>query len=120
VPPPARTHIDSGGSTVNVLFSAAVLGLCLWCGDLRAEPTEKDAVALVERGAQFLRLNDKGELINKINTRDAEFNAGSLYLAMQGGVGYKFMNPVSGKVEPKITYVLRVGDVALEAGVYRH
>ncbi len=36
-----------------------------------------------------------------------------------GWVEYKFMNPASGKVEPKITYVLRAGDVALEAGVYK-
>jgi hypothetical protein len=27
------------------------------------------------------------------------------------------MNPATGKVEPKVTYVLRAGDVALEAGV---
>lgn len=37
-----------------------------------------------------------------------------------GWVAYKFMNPANGKVEPKITYVLRVGDVALAAGIYRH
>lgn len=36
-----------------------------------------------------------------------------------GWVNYKFRNPVSGKVEPKTTYVLRAGDVALEAGVYK-
>ena len=38
----------------------------------------------------------------------------------KGWVDYKFKNPASGKVEGKTTYVLRVGDVALEAGVYKH
>lgn len=37
----------------------------------------------------------------------------------KGWVDYKFRNPVSGKVEEKTTYVLRAGDVALEAGIYR-
>lgn len=37
-----------------------------------------------------------------------------------GWVDYKFLNPKTGKVEAKTTYVLRVEDVALEAGVYKH
>lgn len=36
-----------------------------------------------------------------------------------GWVDYKFLNPKTGKVEAKTTYVLRVEDVALEAGVYK-
>ncbi len=35
-------------------------------------------------------------------------------------VDYKFRNPETGKVEAKRTYVLRVSDVALEAGIYKH
>jgi cytochrome c len=147
---------------VRVLLSAGMLSLCLWPPGLRAEPTEKDAVALVEKGAQFMRLHGKDEMIKRINTKDPEFYAGALYLAMRdmqgitlahpttaligknlvdvpdadgklfrremiavaqgkgkGWVDYKFTNPASGKVEPKTTYVLRVGDVALEAGVYK-
>ncbi len=37
----------------------------------------------------------------------------------KGWVHYKFTNPETFKVEPKSTYVLRAGDVALEAGIYR-
>lgn len=37
-----------------------------------------------------------------------------------GWVDYKFRNPATGKVEAKRTYVLRVDDVALEAGIYKH
>ena len=40
--------------------------------------------------------------------------------AGSGWVDYKFRNPETGKVEAKRTYVLRVGDVALEAGIYKH
>jgi cytochrome c len=37
----------------------------------------------------------------------------------KGWVDYKFKNPVSGKVEDKTTYVLRVGDTIVEAGIYK-
>lgn len=128
-----------------------------------AAPSEKDAVALAEKGAQFVRAHGKAEMIARINSKDAEFNQGALYLAMRdlqgitvahpttaligknllevpdadgklfrqemvalakgvghGWVDYKFRNPETGKVEAKRTYVLRVGDVALEAGIYKH
>jgi hypothetical protein len=141
------------------LFVLALLGCCV----AQAVPTEKDAVALAEKGARFVRLYGKAEMILRINRRDPQFNRGALYLAMrdlqgitlahpttaligknlldvsdadgklfrrdmlalaqgpgQGWVDYKFRNPSSGKVEAKRTYVLRVGDVALEAGIYQH
>ena len=141
--------------------AAVIVSLSLWTGAARAAPTEKDAVALVGKGAQVLRLRGRDEMIRKINSKAPDFYSGALYLAMRdmkgiiiahpltaligknlvdvpdadgkvfrremmaaarkghGWVGYKFMNPASGKVEPKVTYVLRVGDVALEAGVYK-
>lgn len=141
------------------LFVLALLGCCA----AQAAPTEKDAVALAEKGAQFVRLYGKAEMILRINRHDPQFNHGALYLAMrdlrgitlahpttaligknlldvpdadgklfrrdmlalaqgpgQGWVDYKFRNPSSGKVEAKRAYVLRVGDVALEAGIYQH
>lgn len=128
-----------------------------------AAPGEKDAVALAEKGAQFVRAHGKAEMVARINSKDPEFNQGALYLAMRdlqgitvahpttaligknlldvpdadgklfrqemvalakgvghGWVDYKFRNPETGKVEAKRTYVLRVGDVALEAGIYKH
>lgn len=133
------------------------------CGAaVQAAPNEKDAMAMAERGAQFVRQYGKAAMVAKINSRDAEFNQGALYLAMRdlngitiahpttaligkdlldvpdadgklfrremlglakgkgkGWVDYKFRNPASGKVEAKSTYVLRVEDVALEAGIYK-
>ena len=37
----------------------------------------------------------------------------------KGWVDYQYKNPTSGKIEPKTTYILRVGDVVLEAGIYK-
>lgn len=154
---------------MKILIKAGVWLACFWgaagaCGvTAAAEPSEKDAVALAEKGARFMRLKGKEEMIRLIISRDPEYNQGSLYLAMRdlggitvahptvaligkdlrdvpdadgklfrhemiavangpgrGWVDYKFKNPVSGKVEAKTTYVLRIGDVALEAGVYKH
>ncbi|MRW90813.1 cache type 2 domain-containing protein [Duganella sp. FT80W] len=139
-----------------------VLALC-GCCVAQAAPNEKDAVALAEKGAQFVRQHGKAEMIVRINSKDPEFNQGALYLAMRdlkgitiahpttaligknlldvpdadgklfrqemlalargagrGWVDYKFRNPETGKVEAKRTYVLRVDDVALEAGIYKH
>jgi cytochrome c len=141
------------------LLSIALAACCL---PALAQPGEKDAMALAERGAQFIKAHGKDEMIRKINSKDPEFNQGALYLAMRdmagitiahpttaligknlldvpdadgkpfrqemlalakgkgkGWVDYKFRNPETGKVEAKSTYVLRVGDVALEAGIYK-
>ena len=37
----------------------------------------------------------------------------------KGWVDYMYKNPETGKIEPKTTYILRVGDVVLEAGIYK-
>lgn len=142
---------------------------CLLCFTLATagaapEPTEKDAIAMVERGASFMKTHGKEETIKKIMAKDPDFVQGSLYMYMRdiksgillahpinpaivgkdlvdvpdangkryrrdildlaqkkgkGWVDYQYKNPVSGKVEPKITYLLRVDDVVLEAGVYK-
>jgi cytochrome c len=145
---------------MNKLLCVASL-LC--CQLALAAPGEKDAMALAEKGAQFVKQHGKAEMIARINNKDPEFNQGALYLAMRdlegitiahptkaligknlldvpdadgkpfrqellalakgkghGWVDYKFRNPETGKVEAKSTYVLRVGDVALEAGIYKH
>ena len=149
---------------MKTIHIAAIALMCAGSGALRAsEPAEKDAIALAERGAAFVKANGKDEMVKKINTKDPEFNQGALYLAMRdlngitiahpttaligknlldvpdadgkpfrhemvalakgkgkGWVDYKFKNPSTGKVEAKSTYVLRVGDIALEAGIYKH
>lgn len=148
---------------LKIVVAAAVAGLLACGGAAAAEAGAADAVALAEKGAQFMKAHGKDEMIRRINARDPAFNHGALYLAMRdlggitlahpttaligkdlldvpdadgklfrremvaiangkgkGWVDYKFRNPASGKVEAKTTYVLRAGDVALEAGIYRH
>lgn len=127
------------------------------------EPTEKDAVAMVEKGAAFMKGSGKDQMIKRINAKDPDFVQGPLYLTMRdekgvilanpvnaamigkdlldvpdpdgklfrreildlakskgkGWVDYKFKNPASGKVEAKTTYIYKVGDVTLEAGIYK-
>ncbi|MYM96359.1 cache domain-containing protein [Duganella vulcania] len=143
---------------------AAVAATLLHTTAVAAEPTEKDAVALVEKSAAYLKAHGKEELMKKVAAKDAEFVQGSLYVDLRdlatgvvlahpfnpsivgkdltdvpdasgkkyrreiidvaakkghGWVDYQYKNPGSGKIEPKTTYVLRVGDVVLEAGIYK-
>ena len=137
----------------------------LACAPLRAaEPSDKDAIAMVEKGAAFIKAHGKDEMIRKLAARDPEFVQGALYVDLrdlhsgivlahpinpsivgkdltdvpdasgkkyrreiielaakkgQGWVDYQYKNPSTGKIEPKTTYILRVGDVVLEAGIYK-
>ncbi|HEU4844664.1 MAG TPA: cache domain-containing protein [Burkholderiaceae bacterium] len=128
------------------------------------EPTEKDAVAMAERGAAYMKAHGRDEMMKRISARDPDFVQGALYVDMRdlrtgivlahpinpsivgkdlldvpdasgkryrrdiielaqkqgkGWVDYQYRNPTSGKIEPKTTYILRVGDVVLEAGIYK-
>jgi len=128
------------------------------------EPTEKDAIAMAERGAAFIKAHGEKEMMKKLSAKDPEFVQGELYVDMRdiktgivlahpinpsivgkdltdvpdangkkyrreiielaqkqgkGWVDYQYKNPVSGKIEPKTTYILRVNDVVLEAGIYK-
>lgn len=143
---------------------AAVAATLLHTAAGAAEPTEKDAIALVEKGAAYIKAHGKDEMIKKVAAKDPEFVQGSLYVDLRdlatgvvlahpfnpsivgkdltdvpdasgkkyrreiidvaakkghGWVDYQYKNPGSGKIEPKTTYVLRVGDVVLEAGIYK-
>lgn len=146
------------------VLTGILLGLALAGPAGAAEPTEKDAIAMAERGAAFIKAHGKEEMMKKITAKDPEFVQGSLYVDMRdinsgivlahpinpsivgkdltdvpdaggkryrreiielaqkkgkGWVDYQYKNPTSGKIEPKTTYILRVGDVVLEAGIYK-
>ena len=147
----------------SALASLALVSAALAAPVHAAEPGEKDAVAMVEKGATVMKTAGKEDMIRRINNKDPEFMQGSLYLTMRdargvilanpvnpamigkdlvdvpdadgkpfrreilelakkkgkGWVDYKFKNPASGKVEAKTTYIQLVGDVTLEAGVYK-
>ncbi len=150
---------------MKLLATATALCLGLACsGALANEPTEKDAIAMAERGAALMKAKGKAEMMKKINAKDPEFVQGELYVDMRdiktgivlahpynpsivgkdltdvpdangkkyrreiielaaakgkGWVDYQYKNPTSGKIEPKTTYILRVDDVVLEAGIYK-
>ncbi|WP_373989040.1 cache domain-containing protein [Duganella sp. BuS-21] len=131
---------------------------------LAAEPTEKDAIAMAEKGAAFIKANGQEAFIKKIAAKDPEYLQGALYVDIRdlktgivlahpvnpsivgkdltdipdasgkkyrreiielaakqghGWVDYQYKHPTTGKIEPKTTYILRVGDVVLEAGIYK-
>jgi len=146
---------------------ATATALCLTLASSSAlafEPTEKDAIAMAERGAAVIKAKGKAEMMKKINAKDPDFVQGELYVDMRdiktgivlahpynpsivgkdltdvpdangkkyrreiielaaakgkGWVDYQYKNPTSGKIEPKTTYILRVDDVVLEAGIYK-
>jgi cytochrome c len=147
-----------------VAATATALILTFAAGAAVAEPSEKEAIALVDKGAAFLKSKGKDELIKRILAKDPDFVNASLYLFMcdlktgvlvahpmnpaligkdltdvpdvtgkkfrreiidlaakdgKGWVDYSYKNPTTGKIEPKTTYVMRVEDVVLEAGIYK-
>lgn len=147
------------------VLSAALLGLAMTSAvATAAEPTAKDAVAMVERGAAFAKANGKEALLKKITAKDPEFVQGSMYIYVRefpsgvniahpynqsiigkdlndvpdtngkmyrrdimdiakkdgkGWVDYMYKNPDNGKIESKTSYLLRVNDVVLIAGIYK-
>jgi cytochrome c len=147
------------------LFTATAVCLALAGGNVLAnEPTEKDAIAMAERGAALMKAKGKEEMMKRITAKDPDFVQGELYVDMRdiktgivlahpynpsivgknltdvpdangkkyrreiielgaskgkGWVDYMYKNPTSGKIEPKTTYILRVDDVVLEAGIYK-
>jgi len=147
-------------------LTTATLCLALAAGNVLAatEPTEKDAIAMVERGAALIKAKGKDEMMKRIVAKDPDFVQGSLYIDMRdlytgivlahpinpsivgknltdipdasgkqyrreiinlgqakgkGWVDYQYKNPTTGKIEPKTTYIQRVDDIVLEAGIYK-
>ena len=129
-----------------------------------ADPTEKDAIAMAEKGAVFIKANGQDAFLKKIAAKDPDYLQGALYVDVRdiktgivlahpvnpsivgkdltdipdasgkkyrreiielaakkghGWVDYQYKNPTTGKIEPKTTYILRVGEVVLEAGIYK-
>ncbi len=151
---------------MKTLLTAAALACALAAGAAQAvDATEKDAVALVEKGVAFVKAEGKDEMMKKINSKDPAFFQGELYLHMRdaktavmlahpvnpaligkdlidvpdtngkkyrreivelaaskgkGWVDYTYKNPANGKIEPKTTYIVKTGDITLEAGIYKN
>lgn len=48
-----------------------------------AEPTEKDAIAMAERGAALVKSKGKEEMMKRITAKDPDFVQGSLYVDLR-------------------------------------
>jgi signal transduction histidine kinase len=63
---------------------ATATALCLLSATAMAnEPTEKDAIAMAERGAAMVKAKGKDEVMKRISAKDPDFVQGSLYIDMR-------------------------------------
>ncbi len=66
------------------LFAATLCLVLASAGAAAAtEPTEKDAIAMAERGAALVKAKGKDEMMKRINAKDPDFVQGSLYVDMR-------------------------------------
>jgi len=63
---------------------ATAIALCMLTGSALAnEPTEKDAIAMAERGAALIKSKGKDEMMKRINAKDPDFVQGALYVDLR-------------------------------------
>lgn len=67
---------------MKLLIAATVLSLVSAVA-LANEPTEKDAIAMAERGAAMVKAKGKEEVMKRITAKDPSFVQGSLYIDMR-------------------------------------
>jgi cytochrome c len=68
------------------IATAAAAALCLGLAATTAlanEPTEKDAIAMAERGAAVIKAKGKAEMMKLINAKDPNFVQGALYVDLR-------------------------------------
>ena len=69
---------------------------------IAAEPNEKDAIAMSERGAAFYKAHGKDELIKHITAKDPDFVQGSMYIYVRDlstgtNIAHPFNQSIVGK-----------------------
>lgn len=84
------------------LITGALLCLSAAAAVAAPEPTEKDAIAMTERGAAFVKAHGKDELIKKIAAKDPSFVQGSMYIYMRDfpngvNIAHPFNQSIIGK-----------------------
>jgi signal transduction histidine kinase len=73
---------SKGMPTMKLLATATALCL-VSAAALANEPTEKDAIAMAERGAAMVKAKGKEEVMKRITAKDPDFVQGSLYIDMR-------------------------------------
>lgn len=88
---------------MKLLASATALSFALAAGAaVASEPTEKDAIAMVERGVALVKSKGKEEMIKKINAKDPDFVQGSLYIDMRDAkTGIVLAHPINQSIVGK-------------------
>jgi cytochrome c len=143
------------------MSGAAVYLACAAAGALAADTSEREAVAMTEKGAALIKAEGQQALMKRIHAHDPAFfhgalsmnmrdlytgivlanalqpalagqpiesspEAGSAYprqvieMAQRAGKGWiasQFRDPESGQQALRTSYVLRVGDVVLQADI---
>jgi signal transduction histidine kinase len=66
-----------------VTATALCLAFATNCALASAEPTEKDAIAMAERGAALVKAKGKEEMMKRITAKDPDFVQGSLYVDLR-------------------------------------
>ena len=61
-------------------------------------PTEKDAIAMADRAAAFLKSNGKDKLIEKVNAKDPRFIEGEMYVIVLEPTGTHLAHPTNAKL----------------------
>lgn len=146
-----------------LISAASVYLACAAGGACAADPSEREAIAMAERGAALIKAKGKEEMMKRIHARDPEFFQGTLSMDMRdlytgivladalnparvgqllsagpeasstyprqvielaqrdgkGWIATPYRDAASGRNAMKITYVLRVDDVVLQADIRR-
>lgn len=69
---------------MKLLATATALCIGLACSSAMAyEPTEKDAIAMAERGAALIKAKGKDEMMKRINAKDPDYVQGELYVDLR-------------------------------------
>ena len=80
-----------------ILWSAT----CLAQSAAEPSPTRDQAIAMVQSGARFLKLNGPEALIKAVNAKDPQFVKGELYLRVRGIDGMNLAHPINSKLVGK-------------------
>ena len=65
------------------ICTGTLLCLTLATAGAVSEPTEKDAIAMAERGAAYIKAHGKDDLMKRLAARDPDFVQGALYIDMR-------------------------------------
>lgn len=79
---------------------AVLLSACLLLPAVvqAAEPTEKDAIAMVDKAIAFAKAQGKDKLIAEVNAKNPDFIQGELYIVVYALDGVRLAHPTNPKL----------------------